>query len=350
MFIFSFIYRVISIFFRKENIVFLSSKNSENYNNIPRLYSFFKNKGLKCILLDYNTSNIFKLFVIVRAKIVFIDQTNRLLSYLPISKDQIIFQLWHGGGEYKAVGFDAIRKGFHLKYEIKRINRLHSVYDYVLCSDDKLIARYSSMFKIPENRVLSFGAPRLDAFFTLNIGSTRARFLLENNLDKNTKIVLYCPTFRRNIIDMYISDSMLTYLESMISNIKFYVRLHPTLRYKNLYPNSRYINTNFSYSEILSVTDILITDYSSILFDYSFFRRPIILYIPDIDSYNDEERLLYNSPKKLVRENMVATDTDSLYKAIINPENSDIWDKYMSANQGNSSEKIYFFVKAILKL
>lgn len=59
-------------------------------------------------------------------------------------------------------------------------------------------------------------------------------------------------------------------------------RSHPTLKYNN----NNIINvSDLELDFVLSISDILISDYSSIIFDYSFFRRPIVLFVPDLEEY-----------------------------------------------------------------
>ncbi|EAK3996521.1 hypothetical protein C3W14_05570, partial [Campylobacter coli] len=80
------------------------------------------------------------------------------------------------------------------------------------------------------------------------------------------------------------------------------------------------------------------------LFDFAYFSKPIVLFVPDLKEYVSNNRKLYFQPEDLVGKQMVARNFDELYQCILNPIVSDkIWHNFMSACDGQVCKKIYHF-------
>lgn len=350
-FIYKITYKFLSKFFKKKYCVFVYARTSNIYMNLNIFEDYLlKNTNFLIKRIDYNDILIKQILILSQARFIFVDQTNWLISHIEINKDQYLFQLWHGAGEYKAVAFDAIRKGFNYNNELKRISRLHGQYDYILCSDQKLRNNYSKIFNICADNVLCYGSPRIDKFFEVNIGNIRKEFYKKNNLSPDTKIIIYCPTFRHNYDSSAytLSNNDLKFIESKINNCKIYVRVHPTLN--NSY-QSKYVLNNIDYISSLAIADYMISDYSSIIFDFSFFKRPIILYTPDINIYIDKERSLYHHPSEIVGSSSVTYKVDEIIDVINKNLNNSkfVWSKYMSSNNGQCSKLIVLLMNKLLK-
>lgn len=343
LFILNIIYFLLLIINKQNKIVLIYANNSNLFMNIPVFHKYLIEKKINPIKINYDENKLISIIKLSKAKIIFIDQTNYLLSYLKQSPSQIIVQLWHGSGAYKKVAFDSFRLGIEYKKEQKRISRLHGKYSYVLCSDEKLVGLYSKMFNLNTSSILAIGSPRMDLFYTVNKKRAKDKFLKIFNISQNINIVLYCPTFRKNYkCDEYILNyKQIVDLESKVSNIKIFIKSHPN--------EDNNIFNFMSYIELLSVADILISDYSSIIFDFSFFKKPIILYTPDLDKYQKFERNLYYKPNEIVNSSMVAYKYNDLIKCLKNPIVSNIWDKFMSANVGNSCDKLFDILANYIK-
>ena len=120
-------------------------------------------------------------------------------------------------------------------------------------------------------------------------------------IDKDKKIILYAPTFRKNNnLEIYNID-----YSKIINKLKdkfgggwvFLVKLHPHLVSKSdelVY--GKYVLDVTKYDdiqELLSIADVLISDYSSLMFDFALTKKPCFLYVPDLDEYIENDRGLY---------------------------------------------------------
>ena len=140
------------------------------------------------------------------------------------------------------------------------------------------------------------------------------------SINPNNKLILYVPTFRDkdNKYDIDLNKIISELNNDNNSNHTVLTRLHPNIakKSKNTFKYSKNIIDVTNYAdiqELLLVTDILITDYSSCIFDYMLSKKPAFIFAPDLDDYNTERGFLYplNSTPFLI-----SKTTDELIKNI----------------------------------
>ena len=348
------IYNVLSLCSSKDIIVFLKSSTSYEYCN---LYCVYKKMNIKnyCIWIDSSKYySISTLWTIAHAKIILLDQSSKILSNIIISKDTIVIQLWHSGGLYKKVGFDAFRRGYDYQSEYKRVQRIHGQINYFVISDSKLIQYYANAFNLKNEQIIPLGLAITDLLYQCDKQEVKNRFYELHPEVKGKKILLYAPTLRttqktrtcdNNLIDINILNSQLG------QEWCFIFKVHPTLIDKISIENGWIDISKYSYDESILLSDALITDYSSILFDFSITENPIFLYLPDINEYTTTERMLYVKPENLVSEKNVAYNHTELISIILNNnQNSNyIFKNYMSSCDGNSSLRIVDFIEQVYR-
>lgn len=157
-----------------------------------------------------------------------------------------------------------------------------------------------------------------------NDSEFKKKLKLELNIEKlskNKKIILYAPTFR----DFELDYDCITLPINKLKKLKNYIiliRLHPLVRKcidENIFNNSNFVNV-CDYpdaSDLLSIADILITDYSSIFFQFGVLDKPIIFYPYDYDKYISERGGFYLNYKKDLP-GILVYDEDNLYNTILN--------------------------------
>ena len=117
------------------------------------------------------------------------------------------------------------------------------------------------------------------------------------SVDRDKKVILYAPTWSGNdttnpVMDMKKYTDLYEYLMANIDKDKYQILIKPhQIVYKRLSAeekeSGRYVSYSIDTNELLSAVDILITDYSSIYFDFLLTDRPILFYIPDFKSYEN---------------------------------------------------------------
>ena len=276
---------------KKNKITFISYKSNkleEDFKLIANRLIEQKKYDLKFILIKYKKSILGDLLYLINcvmqvyhintSSIVLLDYNNYAVSKFK-KKGVKVVQIWHASGAIKKFGNDVKRK-----YKIKG-------YDYVLTTSSVWKKYYSTAFNVEEEKVVELGIPRNDILFSK---STIERYVKSINYKfpsiRNKKVILFAPTFRGNYIKGIRYEKIdLEYIQSKLGDDYIIIyKLHPWIDDNFIYNSSKVINANnVSIAKLLSIADYLISDYSSVIFDFSIFEKPIILYTPDLEEYKE---------------------------------------------------------------
>jgi teichoic acid glycerol-phosphate primase len=159
---------------------------------------------------------------------------------------------------------------------------------------------------------------------------------------KHKKVILYAPTYRDHELENFnLKLDLDKMYEALCEDYVLILKLHPAIRnkaeYEDLYPGFVYDYTGkASTNELLMVTDILISDYSSIPFEFSLLNKPMVFFAYDLDEYT-KERGLWESYDMLVP-GPVVKETNGLVETIkhdnfdlqIVKDFSSKWNRYSS--------------------
>ncbi|WML30026.1 CDP-glycerol glycerophosphotransferase family protein [Neobacillus sp. OS1-32] len=217
-------------------------------------------------------------------------------SYFTPKDEQIYINTWHGT-PLKKMGFD-IPGNPSLSQNVVR-NFLSA--DYLLSPNEHTTRMFLESYKLKgiyHGEILQEGYPRIDLTYQSNPEKVKG-YLSQLGLaiDVNKQTILYAPTWKGSNIAKAKNDMLqiiadIAYLQNMVGDsYNLLIKVHPFLydTAKN-YPEIKdilipdYIDTN----ELLSMADVLITDYSSIFFDFLVTNKPILFYVWDYDDYNEE--------------------------------------------------------------
>lgn len=240
--------------------------------------------------------------------------------------------------------------------EIEMLSKISENTDYLITSSSQIEDYYREAFQIDRQKIKALGLPRLDYYFeNHNLDKIKDDFAKKYDFNPDKKIILYAPTFRDD--EKY--NNVLNYLdlkrfnEALGDEYVLALRLHPKI--KNFYSqdiesSEEYIDCSDypSEQELMMISDILITDYSSIMIEFAILNRPIIFFVYDLDNYLNNERGFYYDFKKTVPGKLVYS-CDELIDAI---ENNDFDKDKMSsflktqfdAIDGKSSERVVDFL------
>ena len=248
------------------------------------------------------TDNVFKLlYYFATSKCCITNVDFYLKKYnLKKKREQIYINTWHGSLGIKKIGLNEKdklnKKKIFNKYDLFISNSAFetSVYKYGLCF---------------ENKIYELGHPRNDIFFKESYYFPN-KDSIKNDIEEfsnvkigNKKLVLYAPTFREdNCLDCFNMDYELLlkclekkYNSDFILAIKFHPRISFVFRNIGNKKNSRIINlTKYNDMQgLMAFADIMVTDYSSCIFDYMLSRKPAFIYANDIEKYNNERGFFY---------------------------------------------------------
>ena len=346
------IFRILSILPLNNNkIILLDGVTGDIDGNNLEIYKvLLKQRKYKFIFISlfstktklikaYNVCNILSIYHIATGKYLFAN--SGFYNFLPLKSDQKNIQLWHGAGAFKKFGFDLKEKERN-RNNYKTINLLS-------VTSDKVIDIYANAFKISKEKVKNLGIPRADIFFKEEEKQKIKKEFYKNYSEfKSKKIILYAPTFRDNEKNKFNLKLDIELMKESLEGLNYILllKLHPGIKSKNIQVDNRF-SYNFSdYSntaDLLIISDILISDYSSIIFEFSIMKKPILFYAYDVEEYIKDRGFYYNYYDFIP--NKISYTTEEIIKAVINQE----WDLeriekfaryFFNPFDGNSTERV----------
>ena len=217
------------------------------------------------------------------------------ISYLPIRSSQMVLNTWHGGGAYKKNGLAAYH-GFFYQLEM-RLNAKKT--DYLMASTQIAGDEYPEALLIEKNKILKSGIPRVDLFFT-DYSHIREKVYRSYGIKKEKRVVMYCPTFRSGenaLVEFYRAKRQEMVVPDVLAAMSrrfggewiLAVRMHPRLGAKTETNSDEMVDFSGypDAQELLCAADAVISDYSSLIWDYSFTGNPCFLYADDIRKYQE---------------------------------------------------------------
>lgn len=218
---------------------------------------------------------------------VWIDN-NRKFRYALKRKNQFYIQTWHGGYALKKIEKEAL-SDLPSNYE-KFAKRDSKKIDIMISNSESITNKYRNLFWY-DGPIAEIGIPRNDIFFKDN---SKLEKDIKNLLNlHNEFIILYAPTFRNYNFDyLQINFEKLIneYKKRYNKDCKILFRLHPSIKVKiNNNKNIIDVSNYPTLEELLIITDLLISDFSSIIFDFLYTKKEIYLFAPDYDEYVNEK-------------------------------------------------------------
>jgi CDP-ribitol ribitolphosphotransferase len=243
-------------------------------------------------------------------------------AYLPIHvaphrAGTTVVQVWHGVGALKRFGADTTT-GLALPER----SFLHRHYDYVVCAGEAAREPYARALRTPLERVLPLGAPRTDFFFDpAALAAARERVLAAYPRLRDGRVVLYAPTFRGRGRAKRGAPGFdaVALRRALPADHVLALKTHPNLD-PSLEETAGFdvvIDPAQEINEVLAASDVLVTDWSSSIYEWALLRRPLVLLVGDADAYVKDPGLYLDPRRDLVGEQVRdASDAASLAATI----------------------------------
>ena len=274
----------------------------------PERYEALRERRIECAV--YNTIEGRNL--IDKADYVIMNS----YTFLEVEKreNQIFVNLWHGSG---------IKAHDYYNHDMSpgQARKLQTYFEKIdmMCVhslDDRF--RLSAQLHFDMRRAFVTGQPRLDCVMSSN-GSENLKKLYGNALDGFDRLILYVPSFRANMsshsgqifsenvfrLNDYHDAQLNEFLEKNHAALVY--KLHPieqtAFKGRRFSVNERcfeltdnmLFDADVRYTEILNAFDVMISDYSSIVFDYLLLDRPVIYLIPDYEEYRSQRGFVFRN-------------------------------------------------------
>lgn len=336
-----------------------------NYTNIKAIY-LCDDKNMRKYFHDRGYSNVYSrysfkgLYYTLRAKYWFTDYDASAVANTLLLGNAYLINLWHGI-PLKKIVFDNVSNKQSLKMKIYYLLRLKNIFFIINSFLEQQHFKEAFCLSLPH--FIQLGSPKND-IITTHIKD--ADMLMENDFEnikslheQGKKIIIYMPTFRdtgKNVSNWLNSKNLRNILRK--NNIVILCKLHPADE------NSIDLNSGVEYYKmksnsdvypILKYTDAMITDYSSINYDYLLLNKPIIYYVPDLEEYQEKCRGFY-TPYSDFAVGTICTNEVEIINAIKDVNNNidnhknerkELCNKMFKFQDGHNCERVIEWVKSL---
>lgn len=286
-------------------IVFTSDSHSSLVGNLAVVHDRMVERGLD---REYELTTIFKPSVtasrswrdrwrlprlLAQADVILLDDYQPVIYRLPPDPDRRIIQLWHASGAFKTVGYSRVGKPGGPSPFWRR----HKNYTAAIVSGQHDVPYYAEAFGLPEDRVMPTGIPRMDRFFDPEARAAgQATALAAFPAIRGRSVILFAPTFRGHgprdaWYDYDRVDWPALHAAAVATDAVVIVKMHPFVTQPPPIPArlaDRIVDGTrvpIDVNDLLFAVDLLVTDYSSIVFEFSTLRRPMLFFAYDLDEY-----------------------------------------------------------------
>lgn len=320
--IFAFVYNLCRVFpIRKKQFFCITTHDDGEQSNVNLVVKAIRERGEGYTFVHVGKADIsrgkgisrigkmislliIKPYVMARSAVILMDNCFLPLSCFRLRKGVKAVQLWHGTGTIKKFGQDA--NTGRLKELERRANRNIT---HLIVNSERMKKIYGMAFGVEEQYIYPIGLPktdemmkRLDRVKGTGNNPDRERIFGKYKIPSDCILILYAPTFRDDKRELPQTKQLLLSIQSGLTRDYYLgLRLHPYVAgaYKDMTKGGplppRIID--FSYESdltaLLMSADILITDYSSIIFEYCLTERPMVFYAYDLEEFEGGGRGFY---------------------------------------------------------
>ncbi|WP_167955780.1 CDP-glycerol glycerophosphotransferase family protein [Anaerosporobacter faecicola] len=264
---------------------------------------------------------LIKPYHMATAGYLFLDNIFLPMAYLHFSKYTKVVQLWHGTGTIKKFGQDA-NEG-----NLKRLEKhANQTVTHLIVNADGIRSQYAGAFGIEPEHVYATGLPRTDCLFDEEKKKQDMAGFYEQYPElKEKRIILYAPTFRDDeVSNPKVALDLDVFINRLPVDCVCIIKLHPFVAKQYSWTKEqqeRYKGRVFNLSEfpdintLLFVADALITDYSSIIYEYCLQDKPMIFFAYDLEHFEQQGRGFYEPYESFVP-GMVVKNMEEVIEAI----------------------------------
>ena len=319
-----------------------------------------KLNGINCV----HNFSLEAIRLLRKARAVFVSHGWGDILPVKFSPRTVVVQTWHGA-DIKIIGkHPYVTKYINSKWStLARLKiRYYQFFDYVLnpSGEEKPLNISEDVFKFPKERILSFGYPRNDILFLKDpniVNNLKKFYEIPDNIKR---IILYAPTYREKFSTQEpFNDKDLIEINQMCNETDTIFLMKPHLSEAtiilNNFKNIMTVRKDADIQELLLLTDILITDYSSVYCDYLLLNRPVLLYTYDYNEYVGSRGIFYDHLEDIAPGPLLYSSKE-LINAIKNIDEikKKYKDKYIKLRNyfnkyldGKSTERLLRFLKLI---
>ena len=354
---------------QENKVLFLEMRFTKLSNSFELIYKALEESGeydLKCSYVQFNfirgrefTQRVNEMLKeLATAKYVFVDDASLILSSIPLRKETVAINLWHACGAFKKFGRSTAELKFGSSAATLDKYPNYGNLTHVTVSSPEVIWAYEEAMHLPKGIVKATGVSRTDQFYDKKFVESRKQKLYEIMPEaKGKKVILYAPTFRGHVATASSPDRIdfERFCRELGNEYVIVCKHHPFVKNPPIIPEelqhfARDLTKYLSIEDLLCCADICISDYSSLVFEYSLFEKPMIFYAYDYDNYCDWRGFYYDYSE--FTPGPVVQTEDELLDSIKNIDTQfdkqkviDFKEKFMGSCDGHATERIIALMK-----
>ena len=345
-------------------VLFLSERLPEEGGNLLGMMEMFRNDPEVELVEFIHTRTVDKLKkkelsecarACAQARVIILEDFYPQLHSIHKRPETKIVQLWHACGAFKAFGYTCLGKPGYAPQSSMN----HRNYDLVPVSSPSLIDIYAEAFAVNPDNVKALGVPRTDSLFDEScLASKREEMYRKYPILKGRKVVLFAPTFRgdgnKNAFYPEEAFDAESFLAALPEDSVLIVKHHPFVSspLRDLDEDGRILDLTGKdhINDILTVTDLMITDYSSAIFEAVLLKVPMLFYAFDEEDYI-RSRDFYFGYRTFVPGDVVS-DQESLAEAACDllsggqsRDTSEFEKAYLASLDGKSTRRVFDYIR-----
>ena len=354
---------------QENKVLFLEMRFTKLSNSFELIYKALEKSGeydLKCSYVQFNfirgrefTQRVNEMLKeLATAKYVFVDDASLILSSIPLRKETVAIILWHACGAFKKFRRSTAELKFGSSAATLDKYPNYGNLTHVTVSSPEVIWAYEEAMHLPKGIVKATGVSRTDQFYDKKFVESRKQKLYEIMPEaKDKKVILYAPTFRGHVATASSPDRIdfERFCRELGNEYVIVCKHHPFVKNPPIIPEelqhfARDLTKYLSIEDLLCCADICISDYSSLVFEYSLFEKPMIFYAYDYDNYCDWRGFYYDYSE--FTPGPVVQTEDELLNSIKNIDTQfnkqkviDFKEKFMGSCDGHATERIIALMK-----
>lgn len=293
------------------------------------------------------------------AHYVFLNDACNVTSCIPLRKGTKIYQLWHACGAFKKFGMSTAELIFGDNRKTLEKYPNYGNLSYVTVSSPEVIWAYEEAMNLKDTKtqVVATGVSRTDVFYDQHfIEQSKAAVYSVCPAAENKKIILYAPTFRGRVAKAESPDCLdiPAMKRALGDEYVLLIKHHPFVKQPPVVPEdcadfAMDVTKSLEIDQLLCASDVCISDYSSLIFEYSLFERPMIFFAYDLDDYFDWRGFYYNydelTPGPVVKETEEIIDYIRHLDARFDQAQVHAFkEKFMSSCDGHATDRIMALV------
>ena len=301
--------------------------------------------------VEYTKNCIALIKDMATAGCIFMDEATHIFARIKLRKETDLVQLWHGCGAFKKFGYSVSDGSFGASKRAKTRYPVHTNYTLATVSSDEVVPHFEEAMNLKGKGIVSAtGVSRTDIFYDSSFTAASYDKLYSILPEaKNKKIILYAPTFRGNVESATAPDKLdIGKMQECLSDEYILIIKHHPLAKERPDVSGGFafdFSEKMSIEELICVSDICISDYSSLIYEYTLFERPMIFFAYDLEEYFDERGFYYDydelTPGPVFREtDEIISYIKEIEKRFEKEKVIAFRKKFMSACDGRATERI----------